>query len=50
VDFEQWINLRKDFLAGGLQHIDLVRHLVLTGSELVHGLPQPARLSWRAAS
>ena len=30
----------KDFLVGGLQNIDLVHHLVLTGSDLIHGLRQ----------
>ena len=36
---ERW-DLLKDFLVGGLQHIDLVHYLVLTGGELIHGSRQ----------
>jgi hypothetical protein len=37
-------DLLKDLLVGGLQSADLVRHLVLTGGELLDGLSNSREL------
>jgi len=37
-------DLLKDFLVGGLKPTDLVRHLVLTGGELLDGLSNTREL------